>query len=245
VKGLINTGIQGELSMASFIGTIDEFIKYVNPRAKNVVNSITKNYKKEKGKCEHCGTTQETLEAAHLTGRERPKIIEEILSNFKNGEVITVDLEVFENLFLEAHKPLNEIILVLCHSCHINYESNKNLKLAALDDTNTTDNRQLMTNSQITDTLREIVPTLNNAQLLELQDPNYCNETFLINYIVIKPIPIHSTQEQIRMEAQINGYNRWSTQRPIIRDNECFLVTTQWTDRHRINFENWLKVLND
>lgn len=90
--------------MASFIGTIDEFIKYVNPRAKNVVNSITRNYKKEKGECEHCSSKTEVLEAAHVTGRERPKIIEEILDGFRNGEIITVDLEVFENLFLEAHK---------------------------------------------------------------------------------------------------------------------------------------------
>jgi len=237
-------GIQGEVYMASFIGTIDEFIKYINPRAKNVVNAITKNYKKEKGRCEHCGSKAKTLEAAHVTGKERPKIIEEILDYFRNGEVITVDLEVFENLFLEAHEPISEIILVLCRSCHTNYDSKYNLNGVVIDNSSTADNQALMTNAQIIDTIREIVPTLNDVQVADLQDLNYSKETFLITYPVLKPVPIHSNQEKIRMEAQVNGYNRWSTQRPIIRNRECFLVTTQWADRHRQNFTNWLKQIN-
>lgn len=101
-----------------------------------------------------------------------------------------------------------------------------------------------MSNSQITDRIRDIVPGLNDSEVANLQSVKYCRDTFLINYSVLKPVPMHSNQEQIRTEAQVNGHNRWSTQRPIIRNNECFLVTTQWTDRHRLKFKNWLEEIN-
>tara|TARA_R110002050_G_scaffold298320_1_gene461430 strand:+ start:601 stop:1326 length:726 start_codon:yes stop_codon:yes gene_type:complete len=235
--------------MASFIGTFDEFIKYINPRAKNVVNAITKTHKLGKGKCEHCGSTTETLEAAHVAGRERPKIIEEILDEFRNGEMITVDLEVFENLFLQAHEPIEQVILVLCRKCHNEYDL-KQSEIVTLDvdvdveyeayaDTTIMADSQLMTNSQITDAIRRVVPRLTDEQVEELKDPNYCKSTFLINYSVLKEIPIYSNQESIRKLAQVNGHNRWSTQRPIIRNGACFLVTTQWTNRHRFHFKIW------
>lgn len=47
--------------MASFIGTFEEFIKYINPRVKNVVNSISRAYKQEVGRCEHCNSVEATL----------------------------------------------------------------------------------------------------------------------------------------------------------------------------------------
>lgn len=234
--------------MASFIGTFDEFIKYINPRAKNVVNSITRNYKSEKGKCEHCGSTANTLEAAHVTGRERPKIIEEILDEFRNGEIITVDLEVFENLFLQAHDPINEIILVLCRTCHNEYDSKQQETIISSDfdeiTAETVDKDQLMSNSQITDAIRELVPRLDDQQVDNLLDLNYCNKTFKISYPVLKEIPLYSNQEEIRKLAQVSGHNRWSTQRPIIRNKSCYIVTTQWTDRHRVQFKNWYSQVN-
>lgn len=236
--------------MASFIGTFDEFIKYINPRAKNVVNYITKSHKLNKGKCELCGSTSETLEAAHVSGRERPKIIEEILNEFRNGEIITVDLEVFENLFLEAHEPIDKVILVLCRKCHNEYDL-KQLEVSVSDnnvdevtDTSLVVDSQLMTNSQITDAIRRTVPSLNDEQVEQLKDSSYCNKMFRINYAVLKEIPAYSNQENIRRLAQVNGHNRWSTQRPILRNGACFLVTTQWTDRHRAHFKKWLDQVN-
>lgn len=239
-----------ERAMASFIGTFDEFIKYINPRAKNVVNYLAKTHKLNKGKCEHCSSATETLEAAHIAGRERPKIMEEILDEFRNGEIITVDLEVFENLFLQAHEPIDKVILVLCRKCHNEYDLNQ-LQSSAPE--NYTDDvteatsaveSQLMTNSQITDAIRRLVPDLDDEQVDKLKDPAYCRNKFLINYAVLKEIPIHSNQESIRNYAQVNGHNRWSTQRPIVRKGACFLVTTQWTDRHRALFKNWFDQAN-
>ena len=57
--------------MAKFTGTCDDFDKFVGPRLRNVVQtSISKKYKKEIGRCEHCGKTNE-LQAAHITGKDR------------------------------------------------------------------------------------------------------------------------------------------------------------------------------
>ena len=224
--------------MASFIGTIDEFIKYINPRAKNVVNSITRRYKTEVGSCQHCGTATETLEAAHITGRERPIIIEEILSNFTNGEIITIDLEVFENKFLEAHDPINECILVLCRQCHTAYDNNPQANQIAVENTEE-NNEQLITNSEITEYLRNNVPNLSSEEIEHLQSLEYCNNTFRINYPVLKEVPINSTTQEIQGYARINGYNRWSTQRPIVIGEKMYLVVTQWTNLHRQHFINW------
>ena len=171
--------------MASFIGTIDEFIKYINPRAKNVVNSITRRYKTEIGSCQHCGTTTETLEAAHITGRERPIIIEEILADFTNGEIITIDLEVFENKFLEAHNPINECILVLCRQCHTAYDNNNPQRPNITVENTEENNPQLITNSEITEYLRNNVPNFSNEEIENLQSREYCNNTFRINYPVL------------------------------------------------------------
>lgn len=60
--------------MAVFVGTIEEFNRYIGPRVRNVVNIITKGYKKDVGKCEHCPSADD-LESAHITGKERPVII--------------------------------------------------------------------------------------------------------------------------------------------------------------------------
>ncbi len=227
--------------MASFIGSVDEFMKYINPRAKNVVNSISRRYKNEIGLCQHCRTNTETLEAAHITGRERPVIIEEILNDFTNGEVVTIDLEVFENKFLDAHNPINECILVLCRSCHAKYDSNTQENTAEELRTEETEVEadQIITNSEITEYFRQNIQNINNEEIENLQLKDYCIVTFGINFPVLKKIPMNSTIEEIREYAKINGYNRWSTQRPIIKENKKYLVVTQWIDRHRQPFLNW------
>lgn len=231
--------------MASFVGTIEEFIRYINPRAKNVVNSITRKHKQEIGRCEHCFTSSEILEAAHVTGKERPKIIEDILSQFKNGEIITVDLEVFENLFLEAHDPIDEAVLVLCRSCHRKYdETTSKVDLGVSNDVlnlREEPEKRLMSNSEITNVIRRIAPTLNVDEFANLLDSDYCHRTFSLNFAVLKKVPQPASQNEVRLAAQINGYNRWSTQMPVVRDSYLYLVNTQWTDRHRKQFETWLR----
>jgi len=234
--------------MASFIGTFDEFIKYINPRIKNVVNGFSRTYKQEIGRCEHCESVNATLEAAHVTGRERPVIIEEILQDYVNGEIVTVDLEVFENRFKQAHDPISDVIKVLCRPCHIQYDNQ--IQLAVEQETIQTidegilDESVSVTNAEITDYLRRIVPQLSEAEIEKLLNAEHCKRKFNVNFAVLKEIPTGSDIDTIRRYAQVNGYNRWSTRRPIQVGNRMFLVLTQWYEGNRGPFLRWKSELN-
>jgi len=53
---------------------------------------------------------------------------------------------------------------------------------------------------------------------------------------------MNANKEQIRQLAKdANGYSRWSTQSPIERDGNSYLVTTQWYERNRVPFLEWMK----
>jgi hypothetical protein len=116
--------------MAVFVGTIEEFTRYVGPRVKNVVNAVTRDYRRDIGRCEcegcprHEGPCPETvnLESAHITGRERPVIIKDILKDHIHNAQININLEQFELAFEEKHYPLDEFIKVLCRKCHTEYD---------------------------------------------------------------------------------------------------------------------------
>ncbi|MDQ6978858.1 MAG: hypothetical protein Q9M09_01630 [Mariprofundaceae bacterium] len=227
--------------MASFIGTVDEFTKFISPRARNVVNTTTKKYKAEIGQCQHCGSNDRELDAAHVTGRERLKIIENILRGFTNGEIVTIDLEVFENLFLSEHLPISENILVLCRLCHRKYDAIENNEAEINEDST----YKLISNSEITAYLRKVIPDLLDEEIINLQSLDYCKLTFGLNFEVLKNIPLNSNLQQIRQLAQINGYNRWSTQRSIEAKNHRYLVCTQWVDKHRHPFLVWQKKIEN
>ncbi len=108
--------------MASFIGSNQEFRRYIGPRLRNLVQQITKNHKAEVAACEHCGTT-ENIESAHVKGRDRNEIIDLVLEEFTTNGIVTVDLSVFEEKFLEEHHPIERSILILCCDCHRKYDS--------------------------------------------------------------------------------------------------------------------------
>lgn len=106
--------------MASFVGNLKEFRRFIGPRLRNLVQQITKNHKSEISACEHCGS-QENLESAHVHGRDRNQIIDFILTEFMHNDIATVNLEVFEEIFINEHQPLEKSILILCRSCHLKY----------------------------------------------------------------------------------------------------------------------------
>ena len=86
---------------------------------------MTKKRKKELNFiCQNCGKKRE-LEAAHIKGKDRKKIINSILKNYiinKNNMTIKVDLDLIEKEILEAHKPIDRYFKFLCHDCHIKYD---------------------------------------------------------------------------------------------------------------------------
>src|SRR5258708_18833519 len=116
--------------MAVFVGTIAEFTGYIGPRVKSVVTAVTRDYRRDIGKCECKGcphhkdpcTETTNLESAHITGRGRPVIIEDILKDHTHKTQININLEQFELALKEKHYPLDECIKVLCKKCHTEYD---------------------------------------------------------------------------------------------------------------------------
>lgn len=107
--------------MAHFEGTIKEFTKFVGPYARLKVAFLAAKYKKQMGKCEDCGTTSR-LDAAHIKGKGRLLLIANILSEFIEDNVIKIDLEEFEERFVDLHLPIETTIRVLCRECHRKYD---------------------------------------------------------------------------------------------------------------------------
>lgn len=105
-------------SAAKFIGSFDEFKRYVGPKCRNEVNIFCKSERKShQGICEYCGQ-KHTLQSAHI--KERPVIIKEILDeHYEIGaDLYEVDLENFFIQFKNAHMPIPDHIFFLCKGCH-------------------------------------------------------------------------------------------------------------------------------
>lgn len=111
--------------MAKFKGSIQEFHHFVGPRIRNLINSFTRLHRNGKdGVCEMCGS-KAILQSAHVHGRERRKIIENVLSEYLNstGDVVC-DIKNVEDQILLAHEPVHETFKFICQSCHTQYDAN-------------------------------------------------------------------------------------------------------------------------
>jgi 5-methylcytosine-specific restriction endonuclease McrA len=105
--------------------TIREFHKFIEPKIRNDIQTLTKREKRKFNNiCQDCGKQTE-LEAAHLKGYDRVRIVNEILKKYMINEkeqIIQVDLDRVTNEILEAHKPINEHFRFLCSECHRKYD---------------------------------------------------------------------------------------------------------------------------
>lgn len=111
--------------MAIFIGTEQEFNKFIGPRVRNRINALARASKHDRGLvCEHCGRKVDELEAAHVHGRDRKTIVREILESYLDGDTYRVDLDAFERQLDAAHSPIGNVILFLCPECHRAYDRN-------------------------------------------------------------------------------------------------------------------------
>lgn len=108
--------------MAVFSGNHKEFRRYIGPRLRNLVQQLTKKHKAQISACQHCAA-KENLESAHVLGRDRNDIIELILSQESIDGVVSVDIQKFEERFVEEHQPLEKSILILCRECHRKYDT--------------------------------------------------------------------------------------------------------------------------
>lgn len=110
--------------MAELKCTLKEFHKFIGPRIRNAIQTLTKKRKKELNHlCQDCGQTKE-LEAAHVQGNGRKAIIEKTLSKYKlSDDSVVVDLQTIEDEIISAHKPIDKYFKFLCSDCHTKYDS--------------------------------------------------------------------------------------------------------------------------
>ena len=114
---------------AKFVGSFDEFKRYVGPKCRNEVNIFCKSEREARhGICEYCGQ-KHVLQSAHI--KERPIIIKEILdNNFQIGpDLYEVNLEDFFVQFKNAHMPVSEHIFFLCKCCHDKLDKDKTITI--------------------------------------------------------------------------------------------------------------------
>lgn len=123
--------------MAKFIGTVDEFKKYMSGYCRNTVQVLSKKYTKDIGKCENVNCkNKKDLQAAHSKKSDRQNIIVDAIKasslNYSENEDLEIDLPEFEKYFIEAHQPICDVVYILCRSCHTAYDydqlSDKNFK---------------------------------------------------------------------------------------------------------------------
>ena len=158
-----------ELKTPYYKGSKKDFNKYFSGYGRNLVQSITKSHKTKIGKCEHCGVANTELDAAHVYGKERKEIINNILSDFSKGKVVEVNLDEFENRFIAAHEPIKETIKILCKKCHRDYDNDKS-KTATLKSPK--------------EIIKPILsPGQNKTQIKQLKVKQRPNKTKIINYI--------------------------------------------------------------
>lgn len=117
------------VASAKFVGTFEEFKRYVGPKCRNEVNIFCKGEReKHKGICEYCGG-KAVLQSAHI--KERPVIIKEILdSHYRIGvslDTYEVKLEEFFEKFKNAHMPIRDHIFFLCKDCHDALDKNHSI----------------------------------------------------------------------------------------------------------------------
>jgi hypothetical protein len=126
--------------MPHFRGSIQEFHQIIGPRIRNKVNNLTRTERlRRNGDCEHCHQRSE-LESAHIHGRDRRKLIENVLMEYSHNGFVECDLSEAEYKIIQAHLPIKETFIFLCAECHRKYDSNdcverngRNFKVQQID----------------------------------------------------------------------------------------------------------------
>ena len=233
--------------MASFIGTKEEFKRYIGPMLRNLVQQLTKKHKIEVGRCEHCGIS-ENLEAAHKHGKDRCSLIDTILNNHTNNNIVTIDLSSFEQCFRDEHKKIDDTILILCKACHSAYDSslkmNNEFDLKyPISTKNNPENiqetwekyegqktdKRIFTNKEIQRRISAAAQKLSTIELEKLCSPQYSKETFNINFPLFVKIPKNiSTNSKDKILKDHKGRSRWTLKYIFEKEGFLYAITTQW-----------------
>lgn len=164
--------------MAMFNGTIEEFEKYIGPRIRNRINTIAKDERnKRNGICDICKNVAE-LQSAHIHGKERKKIINEVLSKYQTDMTVLIDIGSIEEEIISKHYPISETFKFLCHTCHRKYD-NKNLQ--NIENRNIL-NKNKVKNSQKEDAIRKEIEKVKTRVPKWLKNKEQINTRILLNY---------------------------------------------------------------
>lgn len=246
--------VKADTDFPNFSGSKKEFKKFIGPRLRNTVQYLAKNHKSKIGKCQQCGVIkQKNLDAAHVHGKERNVIIDQILDQYKTGDAYHVNLQEFEELFIKAHEPIEEVIRVLCKDCHREYDSQiktdkakpvKKKRSTSQPLSSTKGPRQggKYNNTEIQIRLTEVAQHIPLEELDRLCNPEYSKQVFNNNYPIFVRLPLNSPSE-IKQKAikDHNNIARWTWKYEFERDGYCYAVSTQWYNRNDDGVEKWLK----
>jgi hypothetical protein len=188
--------------MATFSGTIQEFHDFVGPRIRNLIQSKTRAPRLARnGICEQCGQ-QATLESAHVHGRDRRSIIEEVLIGYREGGLVVLgDLAEVEAKILKAHEPIEETFRFMCGPCHREYDSGDVVaeirnRPARMEENSV--NKVVIggvellvtrsgsrTKQYLFDVLPQLLQVLGAAEIGKLQDADFCKKKIGMAYPVL------------------------------------------------------------
>lgn len=257
-----------EPSGPTFVGTKKEFRRYVGPALRNLVQQVGRRHRTIIGACEHCNST-ENLEAAHVTGKDRNRIFNQLLIQYKVGDHYQVNLREFEARFKEEHHPNKKSLLILCRSCHVKYDSlpikealqpeikNKVEELApsnkiyeSISKVKTTNSR-IFTKEEFAKFRRMKIGRLVRSTLPELIESGRVGATeFMklqdssyskITFDVNYPVLKKVDENKPIAEQKMDkGYQRFYA-KPEKSAGKRYLITKEWYDRNHEPYLRWLK----
>lgn len=247
--------------MAYYEGNIDDFKKFINGYSRNLVQSLTRKHKKNRT-CSNVNCGKRTkLQAAHLRGKERPKLITEIIDRINISEkedYIKIDLNRFEEEFIREHTPIDKTIIILCHEHHLEYDRiNKNIDLTdiipiesedelkeyseLLDDEIMSESEDIKIGKLVQKEFIKLFDTnkVDEKLIRNLSELDYCKQNFKITFPVLKEL----LSEKSFFDKK--DYQRYYKDDKLIFsfDDKKYLLTKEWKETHKVPFENWIKSL--
>lgn len=77
---------------------------------------------------------------------------------------------------------------------------------------------------------------LSKTEINQLSSLEYCNSNFLMNFPILKKVEAGEDVDELKRDSR--GYNRYYGN-PVVFEDQKFLITSQWRERHKKAFEAW------
>lgn len=231
----------------TFVGSKEEFVKFIGGYCRNKVLNLTRAEKKKLGVCQTPSCRKRTtLEAAHIHGRERITIINEILDNYINSDnLVEINLNDFERLFVEEHTPISKSIIVLCKDCHRAYDNKKDIIEDESESEEQNDPQSIKTlecENKIGVKVRDFFKSIENKEISNTLVKNLCDADYSKNtFNIIYPVLLDS---KFSPDTIDNKKIRYYSDR-IKLNNKSYYLCNHWFEYHIDNFSKWTQSVKD